>query len=95
MYRHFNLSGLLGFSLLIVLLTTSFTTDNVETASSQQPLAQIPNMISGLPAEALVGNQLCFDLTFTNSGSPGYQPYARLILPADSTFDSASLLGRH
>ncbi len=55
--------------------------------------AQTPQLTTSLPTSELAGNQVCFDLTFTNSGNPGYNPYIRLILPEHLHFDSAQYYG--
>ena len=54
--------------------------------------SQTPNLTTSLPASDLAGNQVCFDLTLTNTGNPGYNPYIRLILPADLHFVSAEYM---
>ena len=54
--------------------------------------SQTPNLTTSLPASDLAGNQVCFDLTLTNTGDPGYNPYIRLILPADLHFVSAEYM---
>lgn len=55
--------------------------------------AQTPSLVNGLPAQAFPGDQVCFDLSVTNTGNPGYNPYIRLILPSVLTFNSANYLG--
>ena len=55
--------------------------------------AQTPNLGTSLPAEELTGNQVCFDLTFTNTGNPGYNPYIRLMLPPELHYNSAEYYG--
>lgn len=58
-----------------------------------QAFATTPSISESLPSEAFLGDQVCFDTNFTNSGDPGYSPYLRVILPDDLTLDSASFLG--
>ena len=53
---------------------------------------QTPHLSTTLPASDLAGNTVCFDLSLTNSGDPGYNPYIRLILPADLHFVSAEYM---
>ena len=55
--------------------------------------AQTPNISNGLPAESFAGEPFSFTLNWDNTGSPGFGPYYRLILPLDITLDSASFLG--
>ncbi len=33
------------------------------------------------PSESLINEEVCFSLTLSNTGIPGYQPYVRLLLP--------------
>lgn len=49
-----------------------------------------PNPMAG---DAMLGEQYCFDAPWTNSGSPGYGPYLRLMLPPELSFDSGTLFG--
>jgi len=55
--------------------------------------AQTPNLVNGAGGDVFPGTQDCFDLTLTNTGSPGYAPYIRLILPPEISLDSAAFLG--
>ncbi len=54
--------------------------------------SQTPTLTTSLPASDLAGNTVCFDLTLTNTGNPGFNPYIRLILPADLHFVSAEYM---
>ena len=49
--------------------------------------------LNNLPAEHFSGEQFCFDVPLSNTGTPGYGPYLRLKLPPEISFDSASFLG--
>ncbi|BAJ01929.1 Ig-like domain-containing protein [Shewanella violacea] len=74
---------LLQAALLIPLLFTSLTLK-----------AATPVLTNGLPASAFSGEQVCFDVDFSNADpSAGFGPYIRLILPIGISFDSATLLG--
>jgi len=56
--------------------------------------AQTPNLVNHLPSQSFPDEQVCFDLSLTNTGNPGYNPYIRLIIPTPTiTFDSATYLG--
>ncbi len=44
-------------------------------------------------AEALLGEQFCFDVPWTNTGAPGYGPYLRVLLPPEVPFESAQMFG--
>ncbi len=59
------------------------------TASAQTP-GVVPSPVAG---EALLGEQYCFDAPWANTGSPGYGPYLRLMLPPEVDFDGAQLFG--
>ncbi|NTV37928.1 MAG: hypothetical protein HGA82_01875, partial [Anaerolineales bacterium] len=69
--------------------------------SAQPRFLPTEEVIIGLPAEALIGSQVTFTVTFDNNGDePGYGPYIDVILPAIGTdgsdgltFQSASYLG--
>ena len=52
--------------------------------------AQAPTLTNGTPAEGFIGEQICFPVTFQNTGTPGYGPYIRLVLPPGFTFDNAT-----
>jgi len=62
-------------------------------ATSIAAQAQTPNLSSGVPAESFLGEQLCFETNFTNTGATGFGPYFRLILPPTLGFDSAEVFG--
>lgn len=77
-----------------------FTLSRLKTASFlffficlNSVIAQTPQLSNSAPADAFPGEQVCFDLTFTNAGATGFGPYIRLVLPPDMTFDSANFLG--
>ena len=55
--------------------------------------AQTPTLTNATPAEGFIGEQVCFPVTFVNTGAPGYGPYVRLIVPTGFTFDNASFGG--
>src|SRR5690606_3225915 len=57
----------------------------------QGAFAQSPQVTQGVPAEAFLGEGLCFDTTVSNSGAPGFGPYLRLVLPAGLDFASAEI----
>src|SRR5690554_2087623 len=44
-------------------------------------------------AEALLGEQFCFDVPWENTGSPGYGLYLRVLLPPEVLFDGAQMFG--
>ncbi|HFD11862.1 MAG TPA: isopeptide-forming domain-containing fimbrial protein, partial [Crenotrichaceae bacterium] len=54
-----------------------------------------PEIATQTPANALAGEQFCFDTVLTNiaNGDPGFSPYYRLILPPDISLNSVSFLG--
>lgn len=56
-------------------------------------VAQTPVLSNGLPGEAFSGEQVCFDLSLSNNGTPGYGPYVRLILPQEMSLDSVTSFG--
>lgn len=62
-------------------------------ALTQVPVAsaQTPTIDETVPAESPLGESFCFTTNFTNVGSPGFNPYLRLSLPPELTFESASL----
>ncbi len=55
--------------------------------------AQIPTLTNARPAEGFIGEQVCFPVTFVNTGAPGFLPYVRLVLPTGFTFDNSSFGG--
>lgn len=55
--------------------------------------AQTPSITSGVPSQSFLGESFCFDTTLTNTGSPGYGPYLRLVLPPELSFGSAEIFG--
>jgi len=55
--------------------------------------AQTPVLSNGLSGEAFPGEQVCFDLSLSNNGTPGYGPYVRLILPQEMSLDSVTSFG--
>jgi len=54
---------------------------------------QTPQLSQGVPDESFLGEQFCFETSFTNLGDPGFGPYVRLQLPPELAFDSASVFG--
>lgn len=52
--------------------------------------AQTPNAtLSGLPATPLIGEELCFDVSFTNSaGGTGFGPYVLLVIDPGAQLQS-------
>ncbi len=52
--------------------------------------AALPTVSNGIQSEQLPGKSVCFDVAFNNMGSPGYEPYIRLILPPELSFNSSS-----
>ncbi len=55
--------------------------------------AQSPTLVNAAPSEGFIGEQICFPITYTNTGGPGYGPYTRLIVPPDFQFDNATFGG--
>jgi gliding motility-associated-like protein/fimbrial isopeptide formation D2 family protein/uncharacterized repeat protein (TIGR01451 family) len=55
--------------------------------------AQIPTLTNETPIEGFIGEQVCFPVTFVNTGAPGFIPYIRLVLPAGVSFDNSSFSG--
>ncbi|MGH1335811.1 MAG: hypothetical protein ACRBFS_06755, partial [Aureispira sp.] len=55
--------------------------------------AQAPTLVNAAPAEGFIGEQICFPVTYTNTGAPGYGPYTRLIVPPNFQFDNATFGG--
>lgn len=56
--------------------------------------AQTPSVTpSPAAGDALLGEQYCFDVPWSNAGGPGYGPYLRLMLPPELAFDGAELFG--
>ncbi len=51
---------------------------------------QSPTLTLSPPVEGFIGEQVCFPVTFQNTGPVGYGPYTRLILPPGFTFNSAT-----
>jgi gliding motility-associated-like protein/fimbrial isopeptide formation D2 family protein/uncharacterized repeat protein (TIGR01451 family) len=58
-----------------------------------QTQAQAPTLVNAAPATGFIGEQICFPVTYTNTGGPGYGPYTRLILPPNFQFDNATFGG--
>ncbi|MCH9698818.1 MAG: DUF11 domain-containing protein, partial [Gammaproteobacteria bacterium] len=56
-------------------------------------IAAVPAITTQTPTSGFAGEQVCFDTVFTNTGSAGYAPYYRLILPPDISLDSTMYLG--
>ncbi|WP_231373908.1 isopeptide-forming domain-containing fimbrial protein [Thioalkalivibrio sp. ALE11] len=54
---------------------------------------QTPELSEGVPEEAFLGEEFCFDTNFSNQGDEGYGPYFRLILPPELEFQSAEIFG--
>ncbi|MCH9697316.1 MAG: DUF11 domain-containing protein, partial [Gammaproteobacteria bacterium] len=77
-YKHFKLATVIF--LVSVFISTSL-------------IAAVPVITSQTPTSGFAGEQVCFDTVFSNTGSPGYAPYYRLILPPDINLDSATYLG--
>ncbi|MCB1567989.1 MAG: hypothetical protein KDI69_04120, partial [Xanthomonadales bacterium] len=56
--------------------------------------AQTPGVTPDpMAGNAMLGEQYCFDSPWVNSGSPGFGPYLRLVLPPELSFDSGTLFG--
>lgn len=55
--------------------------------------AQAPTLVNAAPSEGFIGEQICFPITYTNTGAAGYGPYTRLIIPANIQFDNATFAG--
>ncbi len=65
----------------------------VSLATSYSATAQTPTLNFVPENEVFIGEQTCFEVSFVNTGTPGYGPYVRLILPADFNFDGATFAG--
>lgn len=55
--------------------------------------AQTPTTVPAVDGEAFPGSQICTDVEFQNSGSPGYGPYLRLSVPAGLSYSGSTLFG--
>ncbi len=60
---------------------------------SSHLLAATPSVTNTLPSESFSGEQVCFDSSLTNAGTPGYAPYYRVITDSDLTLDSVTIFG--
>ncbi|WP_426369441.1 tandem-95 repeat protein [Pseudocolwellia sp. HL-MZ7] len=60
---------------------------------SFQAFGATPTVTNELPASAFAGEEQCFDVGFSNTGTTGYGPYIRLITDAKITLNSASMFG--
>ncbi|WP_394148224.1 Ig-like domain-containing protein [Shewanella atlantica] len=79
------------YKLLVSTLFISFFSSLLTQASAH---AATPALTNGLPAASFAGEQVCFDVGFSNSDTtPGFGPYIRLDFPSEITLDSASFLG--
>ncbi|MEL6842013.1 MAG: hypothetical protein AAFP02_02275, partial [Bacteroidota bacterium] len=56
-------------------------------------MAQVPAATNSLPASNFINETYCFDLNYSLTGSPGYGPYFRLMLPPDVQLQSISFEG--
>ncbi len=56
-------------------------------------MGQTPELSAGVPEEAFLGEEFCFNNSFSNQGDEGYGPYFRLILPPELEFQSAEIFG--
>lgn len=97
-YLHLKTSRLL-FSILW--MTTILLGLLPDEASAKPRYLPTEEALISLPAEALIGSQVTFTVTFDNNGDePGFGPYIDVVLPAIGmdgsdgiTFQSASYLG--
>ncbi len=55
--------------------------------------AQVPSTVPAVDGEAFPGTQICTDVEFQNTGSPGYGPYLRLTVPAGLSYSGTELFG--
>ncbi|MCX7545781.1 isopeptide-forming domain-containing fimbrial protein [Marinicella gelatinilytica] len=55
--------------------------------------AQTPTTVPAVDGEAFPGTQICTEVEFQNTGSPGYGPYLRLTVPAGLSYSGTELFG--
>lgn len=55
--------------------------------------AQVPSTIPAADGQDFPGTQICTDVEFQNTGSPGYGPYLQLTVPVGLSYSTTELFG--